>query len=484
VNVGWTGRVLPAHFAVIAAAAGLALANVLRVGGRAATAGVGLGVAGAVLGGSRRSVIAGAVAVILVGGWWWGSHRLAALDRSPLSAELGRSGEARVEITGPARHGLYAIRLPGRIRSFERAPVDERVELELPLGRAPPQGAIVDALVVVRAPRGPSDGFDERTWLHRQGIHAVLHVDGWRVVGRRHGLGGLGDRLRRWLQHGSGAGLDGERRAIVEGVLLGDDDALSPSLKTAFRRSGLYHLLAVSGENVVLLAGGVLVLGWFFGVSRWIGHVCALAAIGAYVLAVGPQPSVIRAAVSGAAVSIAWLAAHERDRWHVLGLGAAALLAWNPYVVYDAGFQLSFAAVLAIFVLAGPIRSRLEGYPLPGGIRAGVAISVACALVTAPILWLQFGQVPLLGVAANAAAEPAMPVLLGLAFGAAIVQPLSPSLAASLAWLNGWVALYIAGCARAIGAVPFAQVTGGAAALAVALLLVAAAVVCRRLVAA
>jgi competence protein ComEC len=484
VRLQWAARVLPAHLGVAAAVAGLALPNVVRIGSRGALVAICAAVAGGTIGGSRRAVLAGALVVVLAGGWWWGSHRLAALDRSPLSADLDRSGDARVEITGPARHGLFAIRLPGRIRSFERVPLDERVELELPLGRAPPQGAIVDALVVVRAPKGPSDGFDERTWLRRQGIHLVLHVDGWHVVGQRGGLGGLADRLRRWLERGSASRLDGERRAIVEGVLLGDDDALSPSLKNAFRRSGLYHLLAVSGENVVLLAAGVLALGWLFGVSRWAAHLCALVAIGGYVLAVGPQPSVIRAAVSGAAVSTAWLAARERDRWHVLGLGAVALLAWNPYVVYDAGFQLSFAAVLAIFLLAGPIKRWLEGYPVPGWMRGGVGISAACALVTAPILWLQFDQVPLLGVAANAAAEPAMPILLGLAFGAAVIQPLSPSLAAGLAWVNGWIALYIAGCARAVAAVPFAQVTGRAAALAVALLLVAAAVACRRVLAA
>jgi competence protein ComEC len=483
VSRDWPARVLPAHLAVGGAALGLALANVARLGAGIAAAACAVLVAAGAVGGSRRSILAAAVVAILVGGWWWGSHRLASLDRSPLSADLDRSGDARIEITGPARHGLFAIRLPGRLRSFERAPVDERVQLQLPLGRAPPQGALVDALVVVRAPRGPSNGFDERTWLRRQGIHVVLHVDRWQVVGRRGGLGGIADRLRRWLERASAPGLAGERRTVIEGVLLGDDDALSPSLKDAFRRAGLYHLLAVSGENVVLLAGGVLVLGWLLGIARWIGHLGALAAIGAYVLAVGPQPSVVRAAVSGSAVSIAWLAARERDRWHVLGLGAVVLLAWNPYVVYDAGFQLSFAAVLAIFVVAGPLGRWLEGYPLPGKLRAGVAVSAACALVTAPILWLQFGQVPLLGVVANALAEPAMPILLGLAFGAALADPVLPPLAAALAWLNGWVAVYVAGCARAVGAVPFAQATGRTAALVVVALLVAAAIVGRRVLA-
>ncbi len=80
-------------------------------------------------------------------------------------------------------------------------------------------------------------------------------------------------------------------------------------------------------------------------------------------LAVGPQPSVIRAGVAGAAVSIAWLFGRLKDSWHVLLLAAIVLLAWNPYTVFDAGFQLSFAAVIAIFVLGRPLTQRARGLP-------------------------------------------------------------------------------------------------------------------------
>ena len=199
--------------------------------------------------------------------------------------------------------------------------------------------------------------------------------------------------------------------------------------KSSFRRSGLYHLLAVSGQNVVLLAAGVLGLAWLVGLPRGVGHFGALVAIGAYVLAVGPQPSVIRAAVSGCAVSIAWLVARERDQWHVLALAAVVLLGWNPYLLFDAGFQLSFAAVVAIFLFARPLARVLEGYPVHPKLGAAVAISLACSFVTAPILLVQFGRVPVLGVVANALVEPAVGPLLGLALVTAAVHPVSPALA-------------------------------------------------------
>ena len=87
---------------------------------------------------------------------------------------------------------------------------------------------------------------------------------------------------------------------MLEGVVLGEDSGLSDELRRRFRASGLYHLLAVSGQNVALVAGSALLLVWMVGMPRLLGQLAALAAICGYVLAVGAQPSVIRAGVAGA----------------------------------------------------------------------------------------------------------------------------------------------------------------------------------------
>ncbi len=448
----------PAHLLAGSLCGGLAFANVSRWH-EVAIAGsllVAVAVAAADAPATRLALTA---ALLVCLGWWWASVRLDALDRSPMLGEVGRAGRALVVVIAPPTHGRFNLRAQGMISRFEGLPVHERVQLELPLGRSPPQGAVIDALAVVKLPRGPNRGFDERTWLRRHGVHVVLRVDTWRPVGARGGLGGVADRLRERLSGSIAPGLEGERRAVLEGIVLGDDAALSDGLRADFRASGLYHLLAVSGQNVVLVAAGALAVAWLLGISRWVGEVGALAGIGAYVLAVGPQPSVVRAGIAGSLASLAWLAGRLSDAWYVLLVGAIALLAWNPYLVFDPGFQLSFAAVAAIFTVAPRISRWLEGYPVPRGLRLVVAVSTACGLVTAPILWLQFGALPLLTVPANALAEPAMPLLLALAFATAALHLLSPSAAAVVAWLNGWVAAYIALCARAIGSLPFARIT-------------------------
>jgi competence protein ComEC len=442
-------RRYPVHALAGALCLGLALANAARL----TTPLVLVAGGGAAL---KRGVFV-ALSVALLG-WWWGSVRLDALDRSPLARQLGTAERARVIVTGEARRGRFDQRATGRVIRYGRLQVDEPVLLRFALERAPPQGAIIDALGVVRAPRPASHGFDERLWLRRHGVHVVLRVDEWTVVGHRGGIGGLADRLRSWLRRSTARGLHGERAAVLEGVVLGDDAGLSDELRQRFRASGLYHLLAVSGQNVALVAAGALVVAWLVGAPRWAGHLGALAGICAYVLAVGPQPSVLRAGIAGALGSLAWLSARMTDRWHFLLVGAAVLLAWNPYTLFDAGFQLSFAAVGAIFVLVPRLRRWLDGYPLPGTLADAIAVSAACGVATAPVMWFQFHAVPLLSVPANALAAPAMVPLLALALAGAIVSPVAPVATTAFAWINGWLAAYIAGCARVIGGFPGAQI--------------------------
>jgi competence protein ComEC len=477
VEYGWP-TALVAAFCLGVGAANWLQPRPVMVGGALAVATSAAGLAA----GPRRLVLA--ALVVALAGLWWGSLRVEALSRSVLIARIGETGTARVVVTGPARHGRYSLRVPAVVRRFAGVDLREPVLLQLPDGRAPPQGAELELQAQPLAPRGPETGFDEREWLGRHGVHVVLEGRNPRIVGRRGGIGGVSDRLRRHVAAALGRGASGERLALLEGVVLGDDAGLTPELKADFKASGLYHLLAVSGQNVAFIALGVLGLCWVVGVQRSLAHVAVLIAIAAYALAVGWQPSVVRAAVAGSLASLAWLASRPSDRWHFLALGAAVLLAWNPATVFDPGFQLSFAAVAAIFVWVPWLDRRLEELPLPLALprklRACVAVSVACGTVTSPILWLDFRQVPLWTVVANALAEPAMGALLGLGLLAAMVDPVLPGAAAALAWLAGWAAAWIAFCARLVSRFPAAQVSSPRVLLLVAAA-VAAAVGLRRL---
>ena len=425
-----------------AAAVAVALVVALRLGGLA-----------------RIAVLAVVVALL---GIAWGSLRMDALRESVLIRELGESGTAELVTIAPARSSPWSTRVLAATRTFRHVPVRERVLLVLPVGRSPPaRGTILEASVRVVEPRPEDDGFDERKWLARQGIRVVLDASSWRELGRRGGLAGLGDRLRERIESAVTRGTDGVRRGIVLGVVLGEDEGLPSDVQDDFRASGLYHLLAVSGQNVAFLAGGIYALGWLLRLSRVARELSIIAAIAAYVLAVGWQPSVVRAGVVGGLASLAWLAARPSDRWHFLALGALVLMAWMPTSVLDPGFQLSFAAVAAIFVAVPWLRRRLDGYPVPGAAADALAVALACGVTTTPIVLFHFGEAPVYTVPANVVAFVAAPLVLGLGLFAALVDPVSPSAAAGLASLAGWAAAWLDLVARSVAGLPSAAVETG-----------------------
>jgi competence protein ComEC len=436
---------------------GIAASVWIRLPAALLAMGTPLALGGALLSRETRR-LAFAAAALACAGLWWGGLRGDALDRSILAERIGDTASARVVVTGPPRRTPFALRVPAEVVRFGPTAVRERVLLELPPERAPPQGAVLELRARPVEPRGPETGFDERGWLAHRGVHVVLRGERARIVGRRGGIGGVADRLRAHVESTLARGTEGERRDLLAGIVLGEDAELDRSLKDAFQASGLTHLLAVSGQNIAITAIGVVAVARIAGLGRLIGEAIAILVILAYALAVGWQPSVVRAAVAGTLASLAWIVARPRDRWHALAVGALVLLAWMPSSGLEPGFQLSFAAVAAIFLTLPRVADVPDAYPVPRKVWDVFAVAVACGVVTAPIVWLHFGAFALWTVPANVAAEPAMPPLIALSLAAAAIGPLLPGAAAALAWLAGWCAAWIALVARVVSQWPSAQI--------------------------
>ncbi len=457
------------HAFVGALCLGFALANLFRPA-IVPTLGVAVALASVGLAASepRFRAVALACAVIAVA-WAWGGERLVQLDGGVLASRIGTAEWAVVQVEEPPRLGTFDQRMKALVLRWGSLRVGEPVLLQLPLGRSPPQGARLRLLGELKAPPGPSNGFDEAKWLRRQGIHAVLRGQSYRMVGRRGGVSGVGDRVGRWLSGDTTPGLRGERRDMIEAIVLGRAAGVDQSLLDDFRATGLYHCLAVDGLKVAAIGGGAAAVILFLGLGIYVAQTAALFTVAAYALAVGLHPSVVRASLAACLGSLAWLAGRERDRWQALLVGAAVLLGWNPYALFDAGFQLSFAAVASIFVVTPRVVRALEGYPVSHGLAQLIGVSTACGLATAPVTWFQFHQISLVTVPANVVAVPVVVEVLGLALLTAVVAPVAPPVAAAMAQLNGWGAWFVAICARAFARIPGAQITSPRAAAVLAL---------------
>jgi competence protein ComEC len=405
-----------------------------------------------------------AVAVIVPAGAWLGSSRLAAIDGSELRGMIGRDVVLRGFVVRREHPSFGAYRFRLRVRALVLSDgagarvVDDLVQVRLRPGaslRDPGIGDEVEAAGTLELPRrsgGEAQDFDYAAYLHRAGVHAILQAR-WarRTGGRRRGAPGAIDSLRRGAEAGVSAGLVAPLGALARGMVLGEDEDIPAGMSDDFKRSGLAHVLAVSGQNVTLLA----ILAWpllgLLGVGRRLRLVAVLALIALYVPLTGAGPSIMRAGVMGMAATVAALAGRAGSRWHALLLAAAVTLALDPRSWQDVGWQLSFAAVAGIFFLV-PALQRASRLPEP--LAAGAALTIAATIATAPLMAYHFGRVSLVSLPANLIAAPAIaPVMWIGMLSSAAAQIWLPG-AEVMNGLNGYLLGYVASVAHWSAAAP------------------------------
>ncbi len=296
--------------------------------------------------------------------------------------------------------------------------------------------------------------------------------------------------IRGRAEQGLAAGVPAREAELAKGFVLGEDEGIDARTEEDFRRSGLSHLLAVSGQNVTLLALLAMPLLAAFGIPLRQRLLWVLALIAVYVPLTGAGPTIQRAAVMGALGIVATLAGRRASRLYALALAAGVTLAIDPAIGADVGWQLSFAAVLGILVWARPlaeaVRGWLGGGALRGALAEGVAVAVAATLATAPLIAFHFETVSTTTLAANVLALPAVaPAMwLGMASAGAAQVPGFPTelLNVPNAVLLAYIAQVAAWCAGPEWAE--LEVRLGGTGLAASYLLLAAATVAWRLAAA
>jgi competence protein ComEC len=351
--------------------------------------------------------IAALVAALVCAGAVAGTWRVEAIDRGAERAGPGgRFLSGRATLLEHPRRSLFgssaAVRMvSGRAKG---APVLARLDGSKPWPDGGQPGAILHVSGSVENPSN-TGSFDWRTYLRRRGIAYELNVESVSSTGaRRGGLQGAVDTMRRRAEGALSTDLPEGEAAIARGMVLGEDEAIDRLERDDFRRAGLSHVLAVSGQNVMLLCALALPLLAWFGAGPRVRVAVLLGLIAVYVPLAGAGASLQRAGVMGAAGLIALAAGRAGSRWYALELAAVVTLALNPRVTGDTGWQLSFAAVGGILLLASPIQAALRG--LPRTLGEGIAMTLAATLATAPLIAHDFGAVSLAGVAANVVALP------------------------------------------------------------------------------
>lgn len=432
----------------VAFGSGIATAPVATFAGAWAVWAVATGLGGALLALARPVAAAGSVllAVAAVG----------ALRAIPPPApadhvsRLDLPRTARVEgklQEEPTRWTADRARLLVEADRIEGAPRSGTVQLTA-YGALPPLAAGQRISVEARLHRpvgfrNPGT-FDYAERLLRHGITVAGTVRSERITTLDTRAPAWPVRLRRRAIAVMDERLPAVSAALLAGLLLGERTSLPPDVDAAFRRAGVYHILAVSGSNVALVASTVWALLTLARAPRRVAALGALVAVVGFAAVVGPQPSVLRATLMAVLVLLALVLERDTAVLNSLALGAVAILALRPIDLHDPGFQLSFAATAGI-VLAPLPRSRLA---------AALAVSAAAQLAVVPISLAHFNQFSTIGVLANLAVVPLAGVatVLGLcAIAAGLVSATLAGWLLSAAWP---VLLLLRGAVAAAAAVP------------------------------
>jgi len=391
----------------------------------------------------------------VLGGAAIADARLEATSGKRLLAAMGQEVRMRATVLEPVK-----VRLGGpsvaRVRVADGPLQGEGAVMRVMRGRHSGPWPQVGEIVALEGRVAPLGLFD--AYQRARGAAAAIDVRSLRLTGaRRGGVLGVLDAARARAERGLAHGLRDAEADLARGMVLGEDDRLDDEVRDDFQRSGLAHLLAVSGQNVVLLCVLVLGLCALAGVPVRMRLLLALALVAAYVPLAGGGPSIQRAGVMGAAGLVAALAGRPASRWYAVGLAAAGTLALNPRSVSDPGWQLSFAAVLSLLALCAPLRAIFERW-MPRPVAEAAAMTVAATAGTAPLLALHFEQISLASLPANLLAAPAVAPIMWLGMLAAAAAQVSPALAAPLNALDGPLLSYLAGLAHAAAGAPYAAV--------------------------
>ena len=287
-------------------------------------------------------------------------------------------------------------------------------------------------------------------------VLTAVSAAGEPTLGRANLVQRIAARVRTAFADAARSALPADQAAMLPALVLGDTSTLTGPTVDQFRAAGLTHLTAVSGANVTIVCGAVLLAAAVVGPR--VAVAMAALALAAFVVVVQPSASVLRAAVMGAITLLAIVAHRRKQAIPALSATVLILMIGAPELAVDIGFALSASATAALVVIA-PVWSRRlvdRGWPKP--LADAVSVAVAAQLVTAPLVAGMSGTLSLVSVVANLAVVVVIAPITVIGTGAAAVSIVWPAAAQFLVRFTGPELWWLLRVARWASAVPGAVV--------------------------
>lgn len=415
----------------------------------------------AAVGDVHASLSPGALALVIVGSVLVasgsGGLQTYALSNSSLPKLDGRvvSIEGSVSSdTSPAGRGVQFF---VRVEKVESLSLRERLSVRA-FGKVPPLDPGDRVRMDVKIQRLDLNESWDRS-LHRKKVvaKATAVADQIRVIDRTHNpLLMAANGLRTRMNQLASRALEKRDAGLLLGLTIGDERMIPQGTREEFRATNLSHLTAVSGANVAMVLGAVVLLLRWLRVSRRNQIVIGLATIGFFALVTRGEPSVLRASVMASLVLVAFLFGRRHDPLHGLVLAFIALLAVDPFLLWSVGFQLSFAAAAGILMLTPRLLARMGRLPRP--LAEALSVGIGAQVAVFPLLAFHFGKVSLVGIPANLAAFPLVAPITILGFAGGLAGVASGLLGSVFFEIAGPFVRLLRGVAHVFAAIPGASI--------------------------
>lgn len=423
--------------------------------------------AGLALRGDRRRRVLLAGFGLAAGLLWTAAY--GALFQAPARALAGYEGPVEVTVADWPQATAYGSSVLVRLHPVEGWPVRTLLYLDAPAPDLRPG----DGLTVQARLRAADTITGESTdYYYAKGVRLIAYGEGEGETARpgRPPLWTWPAYVSKALKDRVAAAFPEEAAPLVTALLTGDRSGLSDGDYAALRRSGLAHVIAVSGLHVSFLAGLAAAL---LGARRRRTAVCTIALLVCFAAVVGNTPSVLRAVFMQSMLLLAPLLGREEDKPTSLCAVLMLLLLQNPYAAASVSLQLSFAAVAGIYLFSGPLTERWtarlparpKGFWAKTGclaarfVLSSLAVSLGAIAFTTPLTAWHFQSVSLVGPLANLLCLWAVSLAFLGGLAAAVLGLFLPGPAALLALPAALPTLYVQRMADALAALPFAALS-------------------------
>ncbi len=350
------------------------------------------------------------------------------------------------------------------------------------LDLAPNYGDRLTITGKLRAPSGernPGD-FDYQKYLAADGIHGIVDISryeqvAWQTAGSARSPSHFLQALKRRFYQTLHQLHEGQAAALISALLLGERGEISPELKTAFMRGGVIHALAISGLHIGYIG---LIFFTLFSLLRF-GYrtrvIAVIISVFAYGFLVGFQPPIFRASLMMALFLIGRLLQRQTDFLNIISIAAMVILLINPQDLFQASFQLSFAAILSIVYIYQRLKFLLEksrffvtfsSTRLGGWIAGLFLVTVAAQIGTLPITVYYFHQLSISAFLLNLIVIPLVGVIIALGLATLAFSLISLALASFYAQANALCLSLLMKIIEKAGAIKFAAIETGAIGLA------------------